>query len=54
VIDPRGPASGQTRVVRGSSWGDEPSVLRASERHTFAPGEHSYFHGMRCAKDVTP
>ena len=51
TVDPRGPASGRSRVVRGSSWGDEPLVLRVSERSYFAPEQRSYFHGFRCARD---
>jgi len=53
AVDPRGPASGRSRVVRGSSWGDEPLVLRISERSYFAPEQRSYFHGFRCARDLT-
>ncbi len=49
--DPRGPESGRSRVVRGSSWGDEPLVLRISERSYQAPEHRSYFHGFRCARD---
>lgn len=51
TVDPRGPASGVARVVRGSSWGDEPVVLRLSERSYMAPDQRSYFHGFRCALD---
>ncbi len=54
TVDPRGPASGRARVVRGSSWGDEPLVLRVSERSYFAPEQRSYFHGFRCARDLQP
>jgi len=51
AVDPRGPASGQSRVARGSSWGDEPLVLRISERSYQIPEHRSYFHGFRCARD---
>jgi len=51
AMDPRGPASGRSRVVRGSSWGDEPLVLRISERSYQTPEHRSYFHGFRCARD---
>jgi formylglycine-generating enzyme required for sulfatase activity len=49
--NPQGPASGRSRAVRGSSWGDEPIVLRVSERSFQAPEHRSYFHGFRCARD---
>jgi sulfatase modifying factor 1 len=49
--DPLGPASGRTRAVRGSSWGDEPLVLRVSERSFLTPEHRSYFHGFRCARN---
>jgi formylglycine-generating enzyme required for sulfatase activity len=52
LVDPHGPPSGQDRVVRGSSWGDEPEVLRISERAHRPPTSRSYFHGFRCAQDV--
>lgn len=51
AVDPRGPASGRSRVARGSSWGDEPLVLRISERSHHAPEHRSYFHGFRCARN---
>jgi len=54
AMDPRGPASGRSRVVRGSSWGDEPLVLRISERSYQSPEHRSYFHGFRCARDEPP
>jgi formylglycine-generating enzyme required for sulfatase activity len=52
ATDPRGPSSGQSRVVRGSSWGDEPAVARVSERGHFPPSHRGYFFGIRCARDV--
>ena len=52
TTDPRGPSSGQSRVVRGSSWGDEPAVARVSERGHFPPSHRGYFFGIRCARDV--
>ena len=52
AMDPRGPSSGQSRVVRGSSWGDEPAVARVSERGHFPPSHRGYFFGVRCARDV--
>ncbi|HEY6509984.1 MAG TPA: formylglycine-generating enzyme family protein [Vicinamibacterales bacterium] len=53
TVDPVGPSPGRSRVARGSSWGDEPLVLRVSERSHMAPEQRSYFHGLRCARNVS-
>jgi formylglycine-generating enzyme required for sulfatase activity len=53
ATDPEGPPTGALRVVRGSSWGDEPAVARASERGRFPPSHRAFFFGFRCARTVT-
>jgi formylglycine-generating enzyme required for sulfatase activity len=47
-VDPRGPAQGSTRVVRGGSWADEPRLLRPTRRHAFPPERDYPFVGFRC------
>lgn len=48
--DPQGPGAGQTRVVRGGSWGSGPDWARASVRGKFAPNERDAGTGLRCAR----
>lgn len=46
--DPRGPASGTLRVVRGGAWlNDDPEMLRCSYRHAVPPDTYSYTIGFR-------
>ncbi len=46
--DPRGPASGQMRIVRGGSWvNDEVSMLRCAYRHKVPPDTYAYSIGFR-------
>lgn len=46
--DPRGPASGTMRVVRGGSWvNDDVSMLRCAYRHTVPPDTYAYSIGFR-------
>ena len=47
--DPKGPASGSIRVLRGGSWGDVPRVARASFRIIFQPDARYYSIGFRCS-----
>jgi formylglycine-generating enzyme required for sulfatase activity len=48
--NPTGPASGTSLVVRGGSWGDNPSHLRASSRSYFSPDDVSWVIGFRVAR----
>jgi len=45
--DPRGPSSGQYKVLRGSSWGIKAVKGRASGRGWFVPTERVYTLGFR-------
>ena len=49
--DPRGPAQGQMRIVRGGSWvngiDDEVSMLRCAYRHKVPPDTYAYSIGFR-------
>jgi len=54
VVDPRGPATGEQRVVRGGSWADDASFLRTSRRYFDKPATHKVFIGFRCARDAPP
>lgn len=46
--DPKGPASGERRVLRGGSWIVDPKLLRVSERYNIQPDARSEFFGFRC------
>lgn len=50
--DPAGPASGSLRVVRGGSWYDVATNVRASRREPMDPGGGSPVTGFRCAGTV--
>jgi len=46
--DPRGPASGTLRIVRGGSWvSDEEAMLRCAYRHKVPPDTYAYSIGFR-------
>jgi formylglycine-generating enzyme required for sulfatase activity len=47
-IDPRGPASGSWRVIRGGSWNDDPLHCRVSNRHpNYSPERTTGVLGLR-------
>jgi formylglycine-generating enzyme required for sulfatase activity len=50
--DPKGPASGTERVLRGGSWYAVPSSLRASHRHRMRPDYGAVDFGFRCVRDT--
>src|SRR5205085_1220638 len=46
--DPRGPAVGNLRIVRGGSWvNDDVSMLRCAYRHKVPPDTFAYSIGFR-------
>jgi sulfatase modifying factor 1 len=48
--DPRGPHSGNMRIVRGGSWvNDDVGMLRCAYRHKVPPDTYSYSIGFRIA-----
>lgn len=50
--DPRGPAKGNIRALRGGSWLANPEWVRASLRSGFDVLFHFPFSGFRCAWDI--
>ncbi len=51
--DPKGPKSGNTKVVRGGSWVDDSSdLLRSAYRYGTLPESRSYDIGFRVAEDL--
>ena len=52
-VDPKGPAIGTSRVIRGGAWnGSRPSWVRPSYRYDAPPSMRSYGLGFRCAKSL--
>ncbi len=50
-VDPKGPATGTRRVIRGGSWnGTEAAWVRPSFRFSAMPTDRSHGYGFRCAK----
>jgi formylglycine-generating enzyme required for sulfatase activity len=51
TVDPKGPTTGQFRVVRGAPWFAVASDVRVSLRYSGQPLYPSYDIGVRCAGD---
>jgi len=48
--NPKGPASGETKVIRGGAWnGSFSSWVRPSKRYRFEPAAKTHAIGFRCA-----
>ena len=50
-IDPRGPATGLKRVIRGGSWYFDANSARCALRYTHAPTDKGFSLGFRLAAD---
>ena len=50
-IDPRGPASGDKRVIRGGSWLFDANSARCALRYSHAPQDKGFSLGFRVAAD---
>jgi formylglycine-generating enzyme required for sulfatase activity len=50
-IDPHGPPSGETRVIRGGSWFFDANSARCALRYTHAPQDKGFSLGFRVAAD---
>jgi formylglycine-generating enzyme len=51
-VDPKGPAQGSDRVVRGGLWDADASLCRVTYRDCYSPSSFSSVIGFRCAKDL--
>jgi formylglycine-generating enzyme required for sulfatase activity len=51
--NPKGPESGQSRVLRGGSWHSAPFRLRASDRSNVTPDLRRNGFGFRCARGAS-
>jgi formylglycine-generating enzyme required for sulfatase activity len=45
--NPKGPATGEKRVLRGGSWDTTPRLARASYRYRLSPDNRDYYSGFR-------
>ena len=52
-VDPRGPQTGNHRVVRGGSWLVKQSSCRCATRFWQVPSEGKYYVGFRVARDAS-
>jgi len=50
-IDPRGPASGTKRVIRGGSWFFDANSARCGLRYTHSPQDKGFSLGFRLAAE---
>jgi formylglycine-generating enzyme required for sulfatase activity len=48
--NPKGPSSGQYRVLRGGAWVVSQNLARAAYRGDLTPDIHFYNVGFRCAQ----
>jgi formylglycine-generating enzyme required for sulfatase activity len=48
--NPTGPSTGESKVIRGGSWGSGPDALRAANREIHSPSIRGLGTGFRCAK----
>jgi len=51
VIDPQGPESGDSRVLRGGSWLNGGGLCRSADRNLNVPSYRDYVFGFRLARD---
>ena len=47
--NPKGPETGETKVLRGGAFNDGAGTVRTANRHQTAPDNPSYTIGFRCA-----
>lgn len=50
--DPAGPQSGERRVLRGGSWGGNPTVVRVSYHYVYEPTIRNNVIGFRCVREI--
>lgn len=53
-VDPKGPATGDARVLRGGAWGDDATSARSTYRNSMGPDQRTPGAGFRCALLLEP
>ena len=48
--NPKGPTKGGSKVMRGGSYANTATYMRAGRRQSVSAGSSSYAHGIRCCK----
>jgi formylglycine-generating enzyme required for sulfatase activity len=51
LADPKGPESGNERVLRGGSWSNGTNLIRLSDRNRDRPTAFNNIYGFRCVQD---
>jgi formylglycine-generating enzyme required for sulfatase activity len=51
AVDPQGPQTGQSHLLRGGSWLYDASVVRVSYRYNYVGQDRDYLDGFRCASN---
>ncbi len=49
-INPKGPATGDSKILRGGSWGSSAEYCRTTLRFRRAPSNRTYYYGLRLAE----
>jgi len=52
TVDPKGPASGGARVIRGGSWNHNPNKLRSADRNKRIHGADRRYLGFRAVQEI--
>lgn len=52
ILNPLGPDSGQSRVLRGGSWDYDSSYARTTKRDWYDASQKNYNFGFRCARSL--
>jgi formylglycine-generating enzyme required for sulfatase activity len=53
AVNPRGPASGAEKILRGGGWNDSAAALRCARRSSAAPGILDAATGFRCVLPIS-
>ncbi len=48
--NPKGPSSGEDKVLHGGAWSSFPPALRSANRYFLTPASRKLYLGFRCAK----
>lgn len=54
AVDPKGPATGTYRMIRGGAWSDQGKRITVFFRNWVRPTQRQPNIGFRCAKDAPP